>query len=405
MRILGVAAALLVALAGLGTGFGPGRAAAQQGLFAPVAAVDGQAINRFQVDQRAQFLELLRAPDRDPDSVRETLIDETLQLRAARADGVEVTPDELDEALVEFAARANLTPDEFVEILEGNGIAPETFRDFVRNGLYWRKLVQGRFGPRARPSDSEVERALAQGSTTSGSRVLLSEIALPLAPEVAEEARRLAEQLSTQIASADQFQQAARRFSRAPSAQRGGRLDWVPVGELAPPIASAVLGLAPGQVSAPVDLGSFVAVFLLRDIDDGVAVRAETLSIDYAEVRIPGDPEAARREAARIDARADTCDDLYGVASSSEDRLVRNVVALDALPDDLRQTFAALDADETAVLRGPGYLRLVMLCGRVTDAPEGSFDQVGTRLLNQRLASYADGYLAELRADAVIERF
>ena len=394
---------LTLAAMAAATALGGSPAPAQQGLFAPVATVDGMAINRYQAEQRARFLALLRAPDATFDGARDVLIEEVLQVGAARAAGVEVTPDELDEGMVEFAARANLQPDQFLAVLGQNGIDPETFRDFIRNGLYWRKLVQSRFGPRARPSEAEIERALTQGSTTSGSRALLSEIAIPLTPATQEEALRVAQRLSDTITSADAFQQAARRFSRAPSAARGGRLDWVPVFELAPPIASEVLGLAPGQVSDPVNLGSFVGIFLLRDLDEGTPVRAETLSIDYAEVRLPGD--GAATAAARIDARADTCGDLYGVAPSGPDRLVREVRDIGALPDDLRQTFAALDEGETAVLQGPGYLRLIMLCGRVTEIDEGAFDRVGTQMLNQRLVGYADGYLSELEADAVIERF
>ena len=379
--------------------------AGAQGLFAPMAAVNGMAINRYQVDQRARFLALLGAPGVDAVLARDALIDEALQSQAARAEGIAVTAEELDEAMVEFAGRANLSPEQFIEILNARGIAPETYRDFARNGILWRRLVQARFGPRARPTDAEVERAIDGGAATGGRRVLLSEIVLPVTAENRAEIRVLADRLAARITNDDQFQQAARRFSRAPSAERGGRRDWTPVEGLAAPVANGVLNLTPGSVSAPIDLGSFIGLYLLRDLDEGTPVRTDTGRIDYAELRFPAGPRA-RTEAAAVQARVDTCDDLYGVARTTPDRLVRETRAASALPPDLRATMGALDADEVAVLETPnGVVRLVMLCERVTEAPDGAFQAVGQQILNQRLTSYAQNYLEELRADAEIERF
>ncbi|WP_308917319.1 SurA N-terminal domain-containing protein [Jannaschia sp. LMIT008] len=380
------------------------RPAAAQSLFAPVATVNGTVINQYQVQQRARFLGLLRAPDADFESALDRLIEEAVQVQAARAEGIDVSAEDLDAAMVEFAGRANLAPDRFVAELERNGVAPETFRDFVRNGLLWRELVQARFGPRARPSEETVRRALAQGTTTSGTRVLLSEIALPLPPERVDEFLRATEELAASIDGPAAFEEAARRFSRAPSAERGGRLDWIPVAGLAPALSREILALAPGQRTRPLNLGAFVGIYLLRAIDEGLPVTADTLSVDYAELRLPGGrtPETLAR-AQRIRDRIDTCDDLYAAVAGQT--VARETFPVSQLPADLRQVLAALDENEvTTVLSDAGALRFVMLCERVTDASEDLFQRVGQQLLTQRLTDYARGYLDSLRADAVITR-
>ncbi|MFO6463896.1 peptidylprolyl isomerase [Jannaschia sp. KMU-145] len=375
-----------------------------QNLFAAAARVNGTAITEYQVQQRALFLSLLRAPDATYEGAREKLIEETLQVEAARAAGLQLTAEELDAGMVEFASRANLSPDEFIAALEGAGVAGETFRDFVRNGLYWRQLVQQRFGPQSRPSEAEIERTLARGGGAAV-RVLLSEIALPLTPETQDEVTALAQRLSDTVVGEAAFQRAARAYSRSPSRARGGRVDWVPLASLAPPIAAAVLTLAPGETSDPVNLGSFIGLFQLRDLDE-TGTATEPTTVDYAEYLIPGGrtPEALGA-AARLADRVDTCDDLYGVAKGQPaERLIRETRPLAELPNDLRQELAKLDDGEVSTLLTRGAnLRFVMMCGRVVEPEEGAFETLGQQLLNQRLTSYAQGFLDELRADAIIE--
>lgn len=375
--------------------------------FAAAATVNGQAITNFQVQQRALFFSLLRAPNADPEGATDLLIDETLQNQAARAGGVELTAEELDAGMVEFASRANLTPPEFVAALKQNGIAPETFRDFVRNGLLWRTLVQQRFGPVSRPSPAEVERSLARGDGAANVRVLMSEIALPLTPENQAEQTALAQRLSDTIVGQAAFEQAARTYSKSGSARAGGRLDYVDLSALAPPIASQVLTLGPGEVSDPVNLGSFIGLFILRDLDESPASAPTALNIDYAEYLIPGGRTAeALGVAARLQDRVDACDDLYGVVPNAvEGQLTRTTAAPADLPADLRQELAKLDDGEVSTLltRG-GNLRFIMMCGRGTEPDEEAYTRLGQQILNQRLTSYADGYLAELRADAIITR-
>ncbi|WP_299815135.1 peptidylprolyl isomerase [uncultured Jannaschia sp.] len=392
-------AAMLVALC---TATGP--AAAQQP-FAAAATVNGMVVTNYAVDQRAQFLSLLRAPDTDRASVTDTLIDETLQVEAARLAGIEVTEEELAEGMTEFAGRADLSAEAFTAELERAGVAAETFQDFVRSGLYWRRLVQARFGERARPEDREVRRIVDRGPEGE-IRVLLSEIALPFTPENRAEVEALAERLSGTLRGQAAFEDAARTYSRASSARTGGRVDWLALAGLAPPIAGEVLTLAPGEVTEPINLGNFIGLFLLRDLDDQAGA-ATVERIDYAEYLIPGGRSvAALQAAAALDARVDVCDDLYGEARGRpEGTLTRQDAAPDALPADLRQELAKLDPGEVSTLLTRGdYLRVVMLCERQVATSEDAFERVGQQILNQRLTGLADGYLAELRADAVVTR-
>ncbi len=383
-------------------------ASAQSDLFAPVARVNDRVITQYELNQRILFFQILNAPGDLRQEALERLVQERVQLDAAERLGVEVTPEALEAGLTEFAGRANLTSEQFLQAVAGGGVDAQTVRDFVRAGIAWRSVVQGRFGPRTQITESEIDRALALTSNRSGVRVLLSEIFLPAnTPERQAAAQRRAAEIS-QITTIPAFAAAARRYSAAPSAGRGGRMEWIPLSNLPPAVASQVLALAPGQVSAPIPVPNAIALFQLRALEETGAPEAEAVSVEFARYFIPGGrTEATLAEARSIEARVDTCDDLYGVnLGQPEERLLRDTLPMAEIQGDVAMELAKLDEGEvsTALVSGDGQaLVFLMLCGRTPAINvDVSREQVRANLRNQRLASYADGYLAELMADAVI---
>ncbi len=52
------------------------------------------------------------------------------------------------------------------------GVAPETFRDFIANGLLWRELVRGKFLPTVSISEAEIDRAIRNGAVRMAMQLL-----------------------------------------------------------------------------------------------------------------------------------------------------------------------------------------------------------------------------------------
>lgn len=384
-------------------------AMAQGNLFTPVVRVNDRVITQYEVNQRVLFFQVLRAPGDLEQQSLDRLIEERLQLDAAKRQGVTISTEEITAGVAEFAGRANLTPEQFIQAIGQGGVDPESFRDFVGAGIAWRAVIRSRFGPRTQISEAEIDRALALTSTRGGVRVLLSEIFLPAdtpARQAAAQARATEIRKITTVAA---FAAAARRYSAAASAGRGGRMEWIPLGNLPPAVASQVLALAPGQVSSPIPVPNAIALFQLRALEETGAPEAQALSVEFARYFIPGGrTEAALAQANAIKARVDTCDDLYGVAKGQpEQQLLRDTLPMAEVQGDVAMELAKLDDGEvsTALTTGDGQaLVFLMLCGRTLALSEDvSREQVRQNLVNQRLASYADGYLAQLKADAVIQ--
>ena len=314
--------------------------------------------------------------------------------------------EEVLDGMSEFAGRADLTREEFIQALEARGVAAQTFRDFVRAGLSWRLLVQARFTGRVNLSEDEIDRALG-ASGGSSVRVLLSEIIMPAPPPQAEAVRARAERIS-EITSEAEFSAQARRFSATASRGAGGRLPWQNLEDLPPVLRPLVLALAPGEVTDPIPIPNAVALFQLRDIEETGFTPPTYAAIEYAAYYMPGGRSDETLARARVLAsQVDRCDDLYGVAKGQpEEVLDRETLPPSEIPTDIAFELSKLDPGEvsTALTRSNGQtLVFLMLCGRTAEINEDvDRDQFALGLRNQRLNSLAESYLAQLRADARI---
>jgi len=400
--------------------------AAQDGSpFAPRLIVNGQTITNFEFEQRVLFLQALRAPGDLETEAMDALLRDRLAAQAAKDLKITLTAEQVTAGLTEFAARANMTPEQFTEALAQEGVAPETFRDFVSNGLLWREVVRAKFGQQVKISDTQVDRALAENAKTPRVQILVSELILPVQGDEVGEVVAQARDIKAQIGSEGEFAAAARQYSAAPTADRGGRLDWLPVSNLPPAIVEQLLTLSPGEVSDPIVVPQAVVLFQLNGVSDVEAAMPAKVEVEYARFALPADMDPAA-----IRAQADDCGDLYPLARDlPPEALLVATQDMGAVPQDIGLELAKLDPGES-VLRVNGSAReLLMLCLRTgvpevdpaaqpsipvtTEEAEGegeaepkpAVDREAVRNLlgNQQLNALSEAFMEELRSEAIIE--
>lgn len=381
-----------------------GMALAQSGAFAPVKIVNERVITQYELQQRILFMQLLRQPGDIPAESMKGLIDDRLRTYGAELLGITITEDNVLAGMEEFAARANLTAEQFIAAVAQGGVEAETFRDFVTAGLVWREVVRAKFGPTISISEAAIDRAMANFVPTSAIAVSLSEIVLTATGADRSSALALARKLKTELQAGGDFAATARAYSAGATAGSGGQLPWQRLAQLPADAALAVRTLAPGQVSDPVVLDDKVVIYLMREQRQDQISEQSAFVVDYAEFLLPNDGTAGT-EAAQVRAAVDTCDDLYAVAKGlPADRLTRQSLPQSQVPGDVAGALAMLDAGEssTALTRG-GWRVFLMLCRRGAAAEDmPSRDEIRLQLTNQRLAARAEIYLEELRSEAII---
>ena len=385
----------------------PGTTKAQAADGSPfdiIEKINDDVITRYELDQRSRFLALLRLPGDPQKEALKGLRSDRLAAQEARRVGLRLSQEQINTGMTEFAGRANLTAEQFVEALAQGDVAPETFRDFVANGLLWRDLVRAKFGATTSVTETEIDRVIANGANRTAIQLLFSEIVIPVEGDPEDELA-LARELQSSISSEGAFAAAARRHSRSPSAGRGGRMDWVEASNLPPQIVQLLLASGPDQTTDALLLPEAVALFQLRDVAEDQRAEAPVVALEYAEYLLPNTATVGA-EAQALGNRVDTCKDLYDEARGlAPERLTVSTTTVAETPRDIAVELSQLDPGEysVALTRG-GWRVFLMLCSRAQQTEE-PINRAGIRdqLQSQELARQAEAWMEELRSEAIIK--
>ena len=200
----------------------------------------------------------------------------------------------------------------------------------------------------------------------------------------------------------------SRKYSATASRGAGGRLPWTPLSKLPPSLQPLLLALAPGEVTSPLPIPNAIALFQLRGIEETGKPAREYSEIDYAAYYISGGrTETGLTAAAKLRARVDVCDDLYGIAKGQPASVLdRGAKKPSEIPQDVAIELAKLDPGESsiALTRSNGQtLVFLMMCKRTAAVnAEVDRDSVIAAIRQRKLESYSKQLLEQLRADARI---
>ncbi|MEO1292129.1 MAG: peptidylprolyl isomerase [Pseudomonadota bacterium] len=378
----------------------------------PAIRVNDSVVTDYEIAQRALLLQAFGAGGDTTALARTQLIDDRLKQDIVRRLDLVLTEDQVDAGYAEFAERRELEPQQLTQALNGRGIDEQTLRDFIEIGLSWREAVQTIFRARARPTEADLDAALEIEAGATQESVLLQELAITFEDRTEEEGTTLARRLSRELNRGGNFNSAVARYSGAPSARNGGRLDWIAAGNLPPQVRNQVLALIPGEVTAPIPVRGGLAIFKLRDIRVEPRPVQEQASdtVEFFELiqSLPADADvtavaAAERRANEVREDVQTCVDLERVAADFDAGSGRSApTQAGALPPGISGDLAVMEPGDTEVLRDDRGVVLLMLCGRAGEFDIETRENVRLQLFNARMNTFAQGFLQELRGSAVI---
>src|SRR5690554_2338035 len=239
---------------------GPRQSAAQD-VFTAAAVVNDEVISRLDFEGRIRVALLASGLPENEETLNQIagpvlrqLIDEQLQRQEAERLSISVSEEEVDQALEQMAQRNEMTPEQFVNMLEGNGAPLQSIHDQLRASVAWNKILSAQVVPDVQVTEEEIDQAVDRMSGQDAEvQARFAEIFIPFQGAAEEnEARQLSERLIDQLAQGASFQQLAAQFSQAPTAAAGGDRGFVSQSRLAPDIASVIADMQPGDLAGPI---------------------------------------------------------------------------------------------------------------------------------------------------------
>ncbi|RDV06651.1 peptidylprolyl isomerase [Sphingorhabdus pulchriflava] len=387
------------------------------------AVVNGEIITGTDVDHRLALIVAANNDQLPPEEIERfraqiltNLIDESLQIQEAAANEVEVTNEEVDQYFVRVAEQNfRKTVPETEAYLASKGSSIATLKRQIKAELSWNRLLSRNVRPFINVSDDEVNAIIQRINTTKGTtEYRLGEIYLSATPENQEQVFANARKILEQIQQGGSFTAYARQFSEASTAAVGGDLGWVRLEQLPQSLATAAAEMSSNEIVAVPAPGG-ISLLLLIDRRQVATSdpRDSTLSLKQIAISFPaGSTEA--QAAPMVKRFSEETQKIRGCGAADDvaktlgaDVVNRDSLRVRDLPGPLQQIMLDLPIGQSTPPYGSmaDGVRVFVLCGR--DAPESatqeSFDEVMSRLEDERTNKRARLYLRDLRRDAIVE--
>lgn len=385
------------------------------------ALVNGDVITQTDVDHRLAFLAIASGQPVPPDQVDalrqqvlSNLIDETLEIQAAKTEDIAIKKSDIDKTIERVAANAKQTPDQMAVYLESHGSSMSSLRRQIEGEIAWRRLQQAKIESGVTIGDDEVKAVLARLTASKGTEEYrVGEIFLSATPVTESQTVGNANKILEQLRNGASFAAYAKQYSEASTAAVGGDLGWVRPEQLPPQLGDAIRQMGPGTISNPIPVSGGVSILAVQDTRKILTADPRDAVLNLKQVSISFPKGTSRQQAEPIVARFSEatrniggCGGAEKVASDFHGEVVEAEKNMRELPTALQQMLLPLQIGQATQPFGgiDEGVRVLVVCGRdQQETAQPTFDDIYNQLNEERVNMRARRYLRDLRRDAIIE--
>ena len=386
------------------------------------AIVNGEVITQTDIDQRLALLAISNGgsiPANEIDRLRQqvlrNLIDETLQIQAAKAEEIEISDADIDKTVERVAGNVKQTPDQMADYLKSRGSSIRSIRRQIQGEIAWRRLQSKKIESGISVGDEEVKAVIDKLNASKGTEEYrVGEIFISANTANEAQASANAQKVFAALQQGGSFVGYARQFSEASTAAVGGDLGWVRPEQLPDQLATVVRQMRPGQVSPPIKVPGGYSIIAVQDVRKILTAdpRSALLTLKQVSVTFPQGTSRAQAEpvVGRFAAATQSvggCGGAEKLAAEFNGEVVESdQVKMRDLPPALQEMMLQMQVGQATRPFGSidEGVRVLVLCGRdEVDPTAPSFDQVYAQLNEERINLRSRRYLRDLRRDAVID--
>ena len=374
--------------------------------FDPVIIVNETIISEFELSQRIILLNILQSDGDIPKKASDELINAKLINEFAQKNNISISEKKVQEGIRELAQQFNLSIESFLLEISKIELATETIRTFVKDRILLTELVQYKFANRASIGDDEIDSFIINGSASL--EINLLEIVLPFDYNNRNEVYNLALSLKNKNSEGITFEALAKKYSKSDSSINGGNIGWISIDQLPPDMGSLFLTSDLNTLIGPKVFDNVIILYKLADVREVPLFKNTKVIIDYVELNLPKDSEIGLSSAVQLFENNNNCLNLQFELErypTLKGKLIRNIIEELKISEKKYEKIKTLDIGENAILKGGNLSEnpiLIMLCSRRQEISENDREIARQYLFSKRLVSLADGFIADLKAEAKI---
>lgn len=343
------------------------------------------------------------------------LIDEQLQIQAAKKLNLSVSSAEIQQAIAGIEQNRNKPAGSLKSFLKTRGVSPVAFEEQIKAQILWNKLISKKIAPSIAISDNEVRTEQERVSRLDTKKVQyqLASILLPvMRPEDSAPTQKLAEKLITEIKAGANFEAIANQLSAAGGKQSSPQ--WVASEQLNPHLKQALEQMGDKGVSSPIKTPSGYQIIQL--LNKKSMNLAADVDVTLKQLILSLKEDAKSKE---VDVLMEIARSIAKNPGTCEEKTVAGIDSFEGLNIDVNQLHLKLSEMSPSMrpfveplkvggisepFAAPDGIHLLMLCERSELPIAGSNkDQAKERIFSDKLQVETMKYLRDLRRAAYID--
>ena len=137
--------------------------------------MNGDIVTQTDIDQRVALLAIANGgqiPTEEVERLRQqvlrNLIDETLQIQAAKQEEIQIKPSEIDRTVARVASNLKMTPEQATDYLQSRGSSIRALRRQIEGEIAWQRLQRAKIESGVVVGDEEVKAVLDKLNASKG---------------------------------------------------------------------------------------------------------------------------------------------------------------------------------------------------------------------------------------------
>ncbi len=383
--------------------------------------VNKDAISNQDIYDRAMLILLTSGMDNNQqmfetikEQVKKSLIDEKIQLQAAKEQKIFVSAAEILEGIKQIASDNSMTVDQMKDMFKKQGITIKTLEDRLKAQISWVRTIRDAFGSIVHITEKDISAELEKLKQNKDKHQYeLLEIFLRVDnPNQELTVKKDADKIYQQLKAGAHFHVMAQQFSQATSSAKGGYIGWLAQGQMEAPVEASMHNLQIGEFSAPIRTSMGYKIVLLKDIKMAGQPAYGQTQITYRQVYIPFRDDMTEKEYQQIDThiqemqQVKSCDKLSQKAKECgyQCELSHKVIFND-LPPALQKFFRTAKIGQCHMpIRHEDHLIVAMMCAK--ESPEEKLptaEEIRMALEQEKLNKIATREFNKLKSVSFID--